>query len=332
MRRVVVEKPGGLEALRLIEEPEPAPAHERVAVRVTACGVNFADVVARMGHYEAAKGLYPLTPGFEFCGRTPDGRRVIGITRFGGYASALTAAPEQLWPAPEDWTDAECAGFPAVFLTAYHGLFHVAKVSAGETLLVHSAAGGVGLALVQLGKLAGCRVVGVVGSEGKKKTALEFGADEVIVRTPRLWPEIDRATPQGFDAVFDANGVSTPRPGFERLKPLGRLVVYGFAEILPRDADKPSLARLAWNWLRVPKFSPLEMTTTNRAVMGFNVVFLFHRLELAGAAMTRMLGWAAEGKLKPLPTTTFPLERAADAHAALESGRTTGKLVLTVCP
>ena len=323
----MVRKPGGLAALELVEEPEPVPAPGERRVEVLACGVNFADVVVRMGHYEAAKGLYPVTPGFEFCGRA-EGRRVVGITRFGGYASALCAPPERLWPAPETWSDEQCAGLPAAFLTAYHGLFHAAKIEKGETVLVHSAAGGVGLALVQLAKLAGCRVVGVVGSEGKRKTALEHGADAVVVRSRAFWAELDALEPEGFDAVFDANGVTTVRAGFDRLRAGGRILVYGFAELLPRAVEKPSLLSLAWNYLKVPRFSPLEMTTTNRAVMGFNVVFLFHRLDLAKKAMERLLLWAAEGTLRPLPTTAYALEQAGQAHRALESGKTVGKLVL----
>lgn len=329
MRRIVVEKPGGLDALRLVEEADPTPAAGQVLVRTTACGVNYADVVVRLGLYQAAKGLYPLTPGFEFCGLY-EGRRIFGITRFGGYASSLCVAPAQLWPAPEGWTDEQCAGFPAVFLTAYHGLFRAAKVEPGETILVHSAAGGVGLALVQLAKLAGCRVIGVVGSEDKKKTALEFGADKAVIRSGSLWSDLDELEPEGFDAIFDANGISTPRPGFERLRPGGRLVIYGFAEMLRRGEERQPLWRLAISWLRLPRFSPFEMTASNRAVMGFNVVFLFHELPRARAAMERMLGWVAEGRLKPLPARVFALERAAEAHRALESGATVGKLVLRV--
>lgn len=311
MRRIIVEKGGGLDALRLIEEPDPVPKDGETLVDVTHCGVNYADVIVRMGHYEAAKGRYPITPGFEFAGRDQAGRRVFGVTFFGGYASRI--ASRFVWGTPEGWSDEQAAGFPAVFLTAYHGLFNVAKVSKGETILIHSAAGGVGLALTRLARIAGCRTVGIA-SGGKPVETDARGT---------LWDGVDRAAPDGLDVIFDANGVTTPRPGFKRLKPGGRLVVYGFAEIVPKAAHNPSLLSLAWNWLRVPRFSPLEMTTTNRAVMGFNLAFLFGNPALT-EAMDRLL----EMKVKPLPTTVFPFERAADAHAALESGKTMGKLVL----
>jgi len=340
MKRILVRRPGGHEALELVEEPEPQAGPGLVLVRVRATGVNYADCMVRMGYYEAAKGKYPLTPGFEFAGTVDavgagvrtlrPGDRVLGISRFGGYASAVAVAENQLWPCPEGWDLEECAGFPAVFLTAYHALFKVAKVEAGETVLVHSAAGGVGTALLQLSRIAGCRPIGVVGAARKAELCLSLGAEAVIDRsTQDLWPEAERLAPGGYDAVFDANGVRTLREGFKRLSPGGRLVVYGFAEIMPRGRGNPGLARLAWNYLRVPRFSPLEMTAANRAVMGFNVVFLFHKLELAERGMREMLGWVREGRIRKVPVTTFPLEKAAQAHAALESGATIGKLVLT---
>lgn len=337
---MIVRKTGGYEALELVENPDPEPGPGQIRVRVRAIGVNFADAIVRMGYYEAAKGLYPIVPGFEYSGTVDKlgsgssafrlGDRVFGITRFGGYTSSIVVSEKQLWLCPEGWDFPECAGFPAVFLTAYVGLFRVAKVEAGETVLVHSAAGGVGTALLQLSRIKGCRAVGVVGSAHKKDLCLELGASAVIDRsTQDLWKEAERASPGGYDAIFDANGVSTMRTGYEHLAQGGRLVVYGFAEIFPRGAAKPSLARLAWNYLRVPRFSPLEMTGKNRGVAGFNVIYMFQKLDMAQRAMSEMLGWIKEGRIRKVPVTLFPLEKAAEAHRALESGSTTGKLVLT---
>ena len=333
-----MRSPGGRSALALQEEADPAPGPGQYRVRVAAAGVNYADVVVREGYYEAAKGLYPITPGFEFAGTVDaagpgavgfrEGDRVFGFTRFGGYASVQLTEPGRLRGMPAGWSFAECAALPAVHFTAYHGLFEVAKVSAGETVLIHSAAGGVGTALLQQARIAGLRAIAVVGSERKAAVAREFGAHVAVARGPGLWAELDRVAPEGFDAIFDANGVTTPRPGFERLKLGGRLVVYGFGEIMPRGG-RPFLPLLAWNWLRVPRFSPLEMTARNRAVMGFNVVYLTDKAELARDGFDAIARWAAEGALKKPPVAEFPAERAGDAHRALESGETVGKLVLT---
>jgi NADPH:quinone reductase-like Zn-dependent oxidoreductase len=340
MTRILVRVPGGHEALELVSEPDPVPGEGQVRVRVRAAGVNFADTVVRLGYYDAAKGKYPITPGFEFAGvvdavgpgakRFAPGQRVLGFTLFGGYTDCIAISERQLSACPEGWDFGECAAIPGVFFTAYHALFKVAKVEAGETLLIHSAAGGVGTALLQLSRIAGCRPIGVVGSEHKVALCKELGADAVIVRgKDDLWAEADRLAPQGFDAIFDASGVSTLRDGFKRLAHGGRLVSYGFADILPRGKDRIHLWDMAWNYLRVPRFSPLEMTTTNRSVMGFNVAFLFHKMGLAEKAMEDILGWVREGKIRKVPVTSFPLEKAADAHRAIESGTTTGKLVLT---
>jgi NADPH:quinone reductase-like Zn-dependent oxidoreductase len=338
MKRVVVRRPGGHEALELIEEADPVPAAGQVRVRVRAAGVNYADVVVREGYYEAAKGHYPITPGFEFAGvadavgsgvsEFKAGDRVFGFTRFGGYASVQLCESGRLRPMPEDWSFEECAGLPAVQFTAYHALHKVAKVEKGETVLIHSAAGGVGTALLQQARLAGLRSIAVVGSAKKESVARDFGADAAVVRGPELWKDIDRAAPEGFDAIFDANGVTTLKPGFARLKLGGRLVVYGFAEIFPRGR-RPGFLGLAWNWLRVPRFSPLDMTATNRSVMGFNVVFLTDKASLAKEGFDAIAGWARDGALKKPPVTAFPVEKVAEAHQALESGETVGKLVLT---
>lgn len=336
MKRVVVFSPGGHGALSIVEEEDPVPGPGEVRVRVRAAGINYADTIVREGWYEAARGRYPITPGFEYSGvvdasNAPGfapGDRVFGFTRFGGYSSVQIAPPERLRQLPPSWDFGEGAGVPAVHFTAYHALFHVAKVRAGETLLIHSAAGGVGCALLQQAKLAGCRTVAVVGSPKKVEVARSFGADAVATRGPDLWKEIDAAAPDGFDAIFDANGVTTPKPGFERLKLGGRLVIYGFAEMFPRGG-RPSKLSLAWNWLRVPRFNPLAMTATNRSVHGFNVVFLTGDAALAKDGFDAIAGWMRDGRLEKSPTTAFPVERVADAHRALEAGETVGKLVLT---
>ena len=248
---------------------------------------------------------------------------VFGITRFGAYSDRVVVPEGQVWPCPEGWGPADCAALPAVALTAYHGLMEVARVRPGETVLIHSSAGGMGCALVQLCRILGLKSIAVVGSEAKAVVPKELGADRVLVRSERLWSEIGEV-----DVVFDANGVSTLRPGFEHLAPNGRLVVYGFAEMLPRGQASPRLLTLLWNRLRVPSFSPFEMTSANKTVAGFNVVHLFHRTDLARKAMTDVLSWIRDGKYKKVQVTVFPVERAGKAHQELESGRTVGKLVL----
>ena len=130
--------------------------------------------------------------------------------------------------------------------------------------------------------------------------------------------------------VLDANGVSTLRGSFDHLKPTGRLVVYGFASMLPRGRGRPNWIKLAWDYLRTPRFNPLEMTSANKSVLAFNLSYLFEQEALFVHAMERLLDWVAEGRLNPPSITAFAFDEVAAAHRALESGTTVGKLVLTV--
>jgi NADPH:quinone reductase-like Zn-dependent oxidoreductase len=343
LKKIVIHQPGGYERLCLEEHPDPRPGPGEVLIDVAASGVNYADCVTRMGLYASARHYvgYPVTPGFEVAGRVvasgsavrdlPPGTPVLAVTRFGGYATRLATGRGQVVPLPAALSLEQAAGFPAVSLTAWYALFEQAHARAGETVLVHSAAGGVGGMLVQLGKLAGCRVIGVVGAAHKLDTVYGLGADAVIDKSAQdLWREAERLAPAGYDIILDANGVSTLRGSYRHLAPVGRLVVYGFHSMLPRRGGVPHRLRLAWHYWRTPRFSPFSLTTRNRSVLGFNLSFLFERSEQLAAGLRQLLQWLDEGRITAPGITTFPFERVAEAHRALESGQTTGKLVLVV--
>ncbi|MGK3987642.1 medium chain dehydrogenase/reductase family protein [Sorangium sp. So ce136] len=345
MRKIVVHEPGSHDKLRLEEHPDPSPGRGEVLVDVQAAGVNYADCVVRMGLYESAKKYvgWPITPGFEMAGTvaalgegvsdlTP-GARVFGVVRFGGYASRVVLPRHQIFPLPSRLAPEQAAGFPAVFMTAYYALFELVRLRPGMSLLVHSAAGGVGSALVQLGKVAGCRVVGVVGAAHKVEAAQRLGADAVIDKSSEpLWAAAELHAPEGYDVVLDANGVETLRQSYRHLGPAGKLVVYGFHTMLPRQGGHPSYPKLALDFLRMPRFNPLDLCNDNKSVLAFNLSYLFHKTEILREGMERLVGWVEEGRIAAPPVTTFPLERAADAHRAIESGKTVGKLVLTMQP
>ncbi len=331
MRHVVIHKPGGYERLRIEEAADPRAGPGEVAVEVEAIGVNYADCVVRMGLYTSAKHYvgWPITPGFEVAGRTADGDDVIAVTLFGGYASRVVVPADQVFPRPGGWTVEEAAGFPTVFLTAWYALIPCAAVEKGQTVLVHSAAGGVGGALLQLAKIAGARSVGVVGGAHKVEAARALGADAVIDKSSEdLWAAAERHAPEGYHAVFDANGIATLKASYAHVRPAGRLVVYGHHSMLPKGKGRPNWPVLAWKALRVPRFNPLEMGDSNRSVMAFNLSYLFDEKPLLARAMGELLGWAAEGRLRPPTTTSYPLANVAEAHRALETGETVGKLVL----
>ncbi|UXI66667.1 zinc-binding dehydrogenase [Tahibacter amnicola] len=342
MRCIVIDRPGGYDALKLVEKPDPVPGPGEVLIAVSAAGVNYADGIIRMGLYESAKRLhgYPITPGFEVAGTIagvgPDvhdyalGDRVIALTLFGGYTDRLCVNTDRVFRLPTHMDFVHGAALPAVFLTAWflvHELIHPRR---GDTWLVHSAAGGVGSALAQLGNAAGCRVVGVVGNTHKRAAAIGAGCDAVIDKSmENLWQRARAFAPEGYQAVFDANGVSTLRASYGHLAPAGKLAIYGFASMLPRNG-RINWLRLAWDWLRTPRFNPLKMTQDNRSVVAANLSFLTQQSERLRTGMEWLLARFENGELIAPPVSTFPLGAAASAQRAIESGSTVGKLVL-VC-
>jgi len=343
VRRVRIDEAGGYEQLRIEETDDPRPGPGEVRVAVRAAGVNYADCIVRMGLYSSAKAYvgWPITPGFEVAGTVDAlgegvddlelGARVIAVTRFGGYASALVAPRRQVYPLPEGRSFEEGAALPAVFATAWYGLLELARPRPGQRILVHSAAGGVGSALCQLGRIAECEVTGVVGASHKVEAARALGCAHVIDKSREdLWRRAAQISPEGFDVVLDANGVSTLRQSYQHLRRPGKLVVYGFASMLPRAGERKSYVRLAVDWLRTPRFDPMAMTQDCKSVLAFNLSYLFDEAELFAEGMERLLTWWAEDRFALPEITPYPLEEAAAAQRALETGATVGKLVLRV--
>ncbi|HEX2554629.1 MAG TPA: zinc-binding dehydrogenase [Microvirga sp.] len=341
MRKIVVHRAGGYEQLKLETHPDPRPGDGQVLVRTEAVGVNYADVCVRWGVYESARRYvgWPITPGFEYAGRVEAlgsgvrhlavGDPVFGLTRFGGYATHVCADADLVWPRPAALDPEAAAGFLAVHLTAYHGLLQNVVIRPGMRVLVHSAAGGVGSALVQLARLHGLVVVGVVGASHKVAYVQDRGADAVIDKSRQsLWDEAARLSPEGYDLVFDANGPETLARSYAHLRPTGKLMVYGFHTLLPKAGGRISYLKAGLGLLRMPRFKPLAMTTQNKGVVAFNLSFLFDRIDLLHPAVSDLVGWVEAGRIGAPGVRSFPLAEAALAHRALESGETTGKLVL----
>jgi NADPH:quinone reductase-like Zn-dependent oxidoreductase len=267
------------------------------------------------------------------------GAEVFGVARFYAYAEYVVVPWRQLFPRVPSWSPVQLAAFPAVFLTALYAIRHCARVEPGSRVLVHSASGGVGLALCQLLRAINCSViVGIVGRPHKVAAARLAGATHVIDKSltssADLWAQIERISPN-FDAVFDANGVETLRSSFEHVAPGGTLVVYGFHTMMPTSGGDVNIwsaplafLRLAWNWIRTPTIDPLVLTTANRTVSGFNLSYLFDKIELFETYVEDMIALMHAGKLTPPPTQEFDLVDVGSAHRALESAQTVGKMVL----
>lgn len=340
LHKIQIDRPGGYDALKLVEAPLPAIGEDEVLIAVKACGVNYADGIIRMGLYASAKELhgYPITPGFELSGVVTAvgsqvtehavGDEVVALTLFGGYCSHIVLKSDRVFRKPAALSHAQAAALPTVFLTAWFMVREQVLPKSGDVWLVHSAAGGVGSALCQLGRLQGCRVVGVVGSGHKRSAALAMGATDAIDKSSQdLWAEAGRLAPKGFQAVFDANGVSTLGQSYAHLAPMGKLCIYGFASMLPHDG-RLNWVKMAWDWLRTPRFNPLDMTQSNKSVLAANLSFLSEHAALLRSGMLELIGLFESGALVAPPVTEYPLADAAKAQADIESGRTVGKLVL----
>lgn len=343
MEKIVVHRPGGFNRLKIESCPDLRPNKNEVLVQSKAVGVNYADCIVRMGFYASAKEYigWPVTPGFEFSGIVTSvgeevedlavGKKVFGLTRFNAYASHVVVPPQQLFVLPDNVSFEEAGGFPTVFLTAYYALHMVVHIHPGATILVHSAAGGVGSALLQLCKLAGWRSIGVVGSSHKIEQARAMGADVVIDKSSEnLWQNVEKHAPEGVDVVLDGNGVITLREGFNHLRPTGKLISYGFHSMFPRKSGVPNYLKLIYDYLRTPRFNPVAMHQKNWSLVTFNLSFLFDRMDLLQEAMHSLYPWLREGKIRTPKVTTYRFKEVAQAHRDLQSGMTSGKLVLVL--
>ncbi|MBW1798530.1 MAG: zinc-binding dehydrogenase [Deltaproteobacteria bacterium] len=339
-KRIIIHKPGGYGVFRFDDTPIPDPRPGEIQVEVRASGINFADIAVRLGLNAAAKGTYPLCPGLEFAeivrhtgskteGFKP-GDRVFGATRFGAYTTAINSPPEHLFKLPKTWDFARGAAFPVVYLTACYALHHVGHLKESDQVLVHSAAGGVGTALLHLLKINGNMSVGVVGRSEKIPSAKEAGAAYVIDKsTEDLWRKVEEISPQGYDLILDANGASTLKGSYQHLRPAGRLLIYGFASMFSRSGRKNRF-KLVRDYLRTPRFNPFDLTGTNKTISGFNLIYLFEKVDLFRNIMDTLLKWDSNGLIPSMPVTTFAFEDVIKAHQTIESGNSVGKLVLVV--
>lgn len=314
-------------------------------VAVTAVGLNFADVFACLGLYSATPAG-PFVPGLEFAGIVeevgvdveglPAGTKVIGLTRFGAYATHLNVSSALLRRLPDGWTPAQGAAYPVQAITAWYAIRDLGACQPGSAVLVHSAAGGVGLNALAILKAIGATVVATVGSEGKVPflvTHAGLRADQIIVRDRRRFAaQLDAALraigADRFDLILDAVAGPYFAPAYQRLGPAGRLVIFGAADMMPSGV-RPNWMRLASRYLLRPRVDPIQMISDNKSVMGFNLIWLWDRADRLGATYDQL---AAVIQRPPHIGRRY---RFADAPAAmryLQGGGSVGKVVLDVRP
>jgi NADPH2:quinone reductase len=320
MKAVVFESLGGPEVMKIAEVPKPGVTPGTVLIKVRAAGINFADTLFRQGQYVMQPKL-PDTPGLEAGGEVEavgagvtnfkPGQRVAAI---GGkmYAEYALAPAAQVIPIPDSLSFEQAAAFPIQVLTAWHLLHTAHHVGPGQTVLVHSAAGGVGIVAVQIAKAAGARVIGTVSSAAKTAVAKEYGADDVInYATQDFAVEANRITGgRGVDLILDAVGATTMDKGVGCLAPFGHLILYGRAGGVPEPLNV---------------FRLFEKSTK---VSGFVLYTVAALPDVMRRGIEESFKLIAERKLKLLVGKSFPLTQAAEGHKFMESRQSTGKLVL----
>ena len=313
MRAVQIAEFGGPEVMELAELPVPEPGDGAVLIRVTGAGINYADTHTRTDDYHVSAPL-PYVPGGEVVGvREDTGERVLALTGSGGYAEYAVAPEAMTFSVPDGVEDGAALALLVQGVTAWHLLHSCARVRAGEVVVVHAAAGGVGSLAVQLAKLAGARVIATASSEEKRALAMELGADAAVDPSPDGLCRRLREANEGkkVDVVLEMAGGETFTESFRALARFGRLVAYGNAS--------RELATLA----------NTDVQQHSRSVIGYWLVDCMSDPQgLVARPLAELFELVGRGDLKPIVGGTYPLAEAARAHQDLEARRTTGKLVL----
>jgi NADPH:quinone reductase-like Zn-dependent oxidoreductase len=336
MRQVWITRVGPPEVLELREAPDPQPKPGEVRIRVKAAGVNFADIMARLGLYPDAPKL-PAVVGYEVGGDIDAagpglerriGEKVLAMTRFKGYADTVVVPEGQALPLPAGMSYEEGAAIPVNYLTAYQMLVQMGSVKRGERVLVHSAAGGVGLAAVDVCKIFGAEVIGTA-SASKHEMLRERGVRSTIdYRKDDYEGEVARLTGgKGVHIVLDAMGGEHWRKGYRCLAPTGRLVMFGFSSAATGKGRSilSALKALA----KTPFFTPpMRLINDNKALIGVNVGHLWNEPEIVKEWLEQILVWYADGKIHPTVGARFPLAETAKAHHFIQDRKNIGKVVL----
>lgn len=337
MRQVVIARHGPPEVLQVRETPDRSPGAGEIRIRVRATGVNFADVLMRLGLYPGAPPP-PFVPGYEVAGHVDgvgpsvsgihDGDRMVALTRFGGYADTVVVPAGQAFRLPAALSDAEAAAVPVTYLTAALALYRMAALAPSEVVLIQNAGGGVGMAAIQLARLRRAVVIGTA-SAGKHAALRSFGVDHAIdYRTADVAQAVREITKgRGADVILDPIGGRSFAVSYRMLAPLGRLIMFGLSAAA--SGERRSLWQTFTAWRTTPRFDPLSLISRNRGIFGLHLGHLWDERPQLLPLVEMLVSELTAGRLSPVVAKTFPLERAADAHRFLQARQNIGKVVLT---
>ncbi len=331
-----ITRAGSLRNLKLVEEEIDRPAEDEICVEVKAIGLNFADVFTIFGLYRAAPKR-DFIPGLEFSGIVVDkgknatsveiGDKIMGSVRFGSYTTHLNIDHRYVMRLPENWSFEEGASFLVQALTAYYALVPLGNIQQNQTLLIHSAAGGVGIYVNRIAKKFSAYTIGTIGNPSKIDLLKKEGYDDIIVRNGNFKKELaEHLDGKKLDLVLDAVGGKVQRLSFAHLATTGRLVAYGLSQFASPGA-RPNYLNLALRFIEMPRYQTLTLIESNKSVLGFNLIWLYERHDL----WTKLLGELESLHLdRPYIGNVFPFERLKEAISVFQGGGTMGKVVVTV--
>ncbi len=331
MRAVVITKHGGPSVLEVQEQADPELSAGEVRIDVAAAGVNFADVMARMGLYPDAPKT-PCVVGYEVAGTVLElgegvegfapGQRVFASTQFGGYASQVVVPATDIVALPDYLSFEQGAAIPVNYGTAWAALIGYGSLQPGERVLVHSAGGGVGIAATQIAKRAGAEVYGTA-SPGKHDRCRELGVDHVLDYTKPGW---ERGLPQ-FDVILDAVGGKSFRTGYDLLRPGGRLVAFGASALV--TGQRRNLVSALRTVIRMPRFNMIKQMSESKAVIGLNMLSLWKDRGTLQPWIGPLREMLDDGTVKPVVAGAFSFDEAGAAQTMITERRNVGKVVLT---
>ena len=338
MRQIWITKFGPPEVLAVRQAPDPEPKPDEVRIRVEASGVNFADIVGRVGLYPDLPPI-PVVPGYEVSGRIDAagtdidsswiGRDVLAMTCFGGYADMICVPLQQIFPRPSGMSALAAAAFPVNYFTAWQLLVVMGGLKPGETVLVHSAGGGVGIAATQIAKHIGAIVIGTA-SASKHAELRALGADHLIdYRTEDFEVRAREITQgRGVELILDAIGGNLLKKGYRLLAPTGRLGMFGISSAVTQKERRlfdmlAMLARTPWF-----QFNPMSLINANKGVFGVNVGHLWGETDRIRGWGEQLLDLWSQGVIKPKIARSFKFDEAAEAHYFIQDRKNIGKVLL----
>ena len=336
MRQIVTTTTGGIDVLKVQQKPDPTLRDDQVLIRVRAAGLNFADILSRQGLYPDSPPK-PVVMGYEVSGVVEalgkdvnssfQGKSVAAMTRFGGQSELVAVEATQIFEKPDKLTFEQAAAIPVNYLTAYALLVVMGSLHAGESVLIHNAGGGVGLAALDIAKKIGAVTYGTA-SPGKHKFLAERGLDHAIDYRKQDWLPVlkDLTNGRGVDLVIDPIGGAHWKKSYAALRATGRLGMFGISTVSANGlSGKLNMLKAA---IQTPRFHPFALLNKNRGVFGLNLGHMWHEPEKVAVWMRDILGGVEEGWVNPYVDRSFSFDQAGEAHRYLEERKNIGKVVL----